>query len=284
MKKQILVPVDLSDLSRIGVETAIHISKKIDAEVNLLHIIEEEKPEGISVTADTELNHKAQSERERFIVQLIKKRQADLENYLRTIDLKGLTVKTLMEVGDFTDCMTIATKENDIDMIVMGTTGEESVSEFFSGNHAEQTSRETGIPVLSVKSSDNFKEHGSIGFIINLNKPNEELVKMVRNLTNLTKLDLVIFHSKDDDDPSNKVLLSDLEQICGKYGLSPKRIIIMDTNEDFIDEVQAAISDFNVKIIAKSVKKQSGLSRLFLEDVTEELINDFSEASLIITR
>lgn len=38
------------------------------------------------------------------------------------------------------------------DLIVIGTTGEESIQEFFSGNHTEQLIEHVDVPVLSLKS------------------------------------------------------------------------------------------------------------------------------------
>ncbi len=284
MKKQILVPIDLSKYSKDAIESAIQIAKKIDAELSILHVIEEEKPFGINTTADISISQSAQKEHNRYIIELMKKKQHDLNDFLKSYEADHIKIKTFIEVGDYVDRLKTIASENNIDLIIIGTSGETSVTELYKGNHAEQTTRNLSVPVLSVKQYQNFDAVKTIGFLVNLENPNKRLISLINNLNKIMKLELVILHKKELEFVENSELIVHLRLLAREYSMNPKAIFIMDGEGNFSEELQNAVDKYQVDIIAKTVEQKSAFARLFFEDHTRELINDFNESALLMSK
>lgn len=283
MKKQILVPIDLSDYSKAGLESAIKIAKSINAELNVLHVIEEEKPVGINTTADITMSQNVQAERNRYIIELMQRKQKQLINFLQPYQKDSLELKTFIEVGDYTDSLQTIVSENDVDLIVMGTSGETSLTELYSGNHAEQTTREISVPVLSITPDQGIDKFNTVGFLVDLENPNQQLISLIKSVCKVMNLDLVILHKKEIEFLDNSELIIHLRLLAREYGLSAKAIVIMNENGNFVDDIKEAISKHGIDILAKTVEKQSAIARLFFENITDELINEINEPVLLMS-
>ncbi len=60
----------------------------------------------------------------------------------------------------------------DIDLVVMGTSGEENAAEAFTGNHTEQVIKISKCPVLSVRDGFQIKDFNKIVLAVNVIKDN----------------------------------------------------------------------------------------------------------------
>lgn len=284
MKKQILVPIDLSENSKAGLSAAIKIAEKSDAVINLMHIIEEESPVYINTTADMTLSHEVKNERNRYLAELTRKKHNELSKFLKPYNPKNLELKNYIAVGSYTECMRDMVNQHNIGFIVMSTSGETSVTEFISGGYTEKTVREAPVPVLSIKHESNLEKIDTLGFLIDLDQPNEKLIELINSLTDVLQTELILLHMKELEFLKDNELIVHLRLLAREYGLKPKVIQVINSNYDKLYDLRELIEKHNIDILAKTVDKQSAIARLFLRNNSEELIKEIEKPTLLMAR
>ena len=102
-RRKILVPIDFTDISTIGLNMAIDIAMHIDADIDLLHIIQDHSPVGFQTDADLQANERQESEHEHFMIELIKKRKHELNALVDKHSSLSVEIKPFIELGGFSD-------------------------------------------------------------------------------------------------------------------------------------------------------------------------------------
>ena len=139
--KKILVPVDFSEHSEYALEVAATLAKKQNADIVLLHML------GLSEAVFTKDDSQEFMEAQ-FYMKLAKKR---FNEFLNKSYLKGIKVtETVQNYKIFSEINEVA-KEQDIDLIVMGSHGTGGLSQIFVGSNTEKVVRTSDVPVLVIK-------------------------------------------------------------------------------------------------------------------------------------
>lgn len=139
---KILVPIDFSEHSEYALETAAILAKKNNAEILALHMLEMSN----NILNDPS-NEELQLQSIFFLKLADKKFQEFLErDYLSDIKVTPVIkhFKVFREVND-------VAKEQNADLIVMGSHGSSGLAEIFVGSNTEKVVRHSTIPVLIVK-------------------------------------------------------------------------------------------------------------------------------------
>lgn len=149
--KRIIVPTDFSKLSEQALGFAIQLATPLKAKVDLIHF--EEVPLG-----DTSLHLAGEaggsqgvSEDALFSAQLFRANNQKLLTLSQKYSTDNVEVTGMQLGGGFLKGMEHYVENHGADLVVIGSTGEESLQEFFSGNHTEQLIEHLNIPVLSIQ-------------------------------------------------------------------------------------------------------------------------------------
>lgn len=139
--KRLLVPTDFSKQAENALKVAAQIAKKHNSEILLLHTIE------LPVQLANASSRSGPPE-QLFYMRLTDQRFDDFrdKDYL-----EGLTVHQLVGQGEIYEDIETACKNNDIDLIVMGSTGASGFKEMFVGSNTEKVVRTSSTPVLVIK-------------------------------------------------------------------------------------------------------------------------------------
>lgn len=140
--KKILVPVDFSTPSENALKVAADLAKKNDSELYILHVIE--LAESLFGTEQFNVN----DEQIIFFMKMAKKR---FDKFLEKDYLKDIRVKDYVEPGSTAIAIRETVSKNDIDMIVMGSSGVSGIEEIVIGSNTEKVVRYSEVPVLVVK-------------------------------------------------------------------------------------------------------------------------------------
>lgn len=138
--RNLLLPVDFSEPSLKATEYALSLAGRFRATLHLLHVIEDPVvylPMFESYPVPT---------REQFETYA----QDRLENWIAAEDSEGLKLELQWVHGKPFIEITKYAKENNIDLIVMGTHGRGAVSHLLLGSVAEKIVRKSPCPVLTV--------------------------------------------------------------------------------------------------------------------------------------
>lgn len=144
---KVLCPIDFSDSSSRALNNAILLSKKLDATLYVMNVYESEHPyEYLDIHyLETEI------EKERKI------NEKEFKEYLKAINFREVPYKHILTNGFPEVEILRAIKENNIDLLMMGTTGKSGLSKFFMGSVTEKVTREVPCSFITSKSKNLIK-------------------------------------------------------------------------------------------------------------------------------
>ena len=145
MYKKILVPIDGSATSKLGLDEAIRLAKHHKARVRLIHVVDvfivTPTLEGGRYVDDLQKSFRADGSR------LLKKAESLVRSH-------GLAVDSMMfeiVAGRAAEIIVAHAKKWRADIIVIGTHGRRGVSRLVMGSDAEEVIRTSPVPVLLVR-------------------------------------------------------------------------------------------------------------------------------------
>ncbi|MCH7987587.1 MAG: universal stress protein [Planctomycetes bacterium] len=145
--KRILLPTDFSDNSKIASNYACALTEQFGSELHLLHVVQDlvaMVPEpGLAFPPPGDYMGEMQASAEKALDQLLDPEWT-----------KGKTiVKSTRQGPPFLEIIRYA-RENDIDLIVLGTHGRSGLAHALLGSVAEKIVRKAPCPVLTVRPDD----------------------------------------------------------------------------------------------------------------------------------
>lgn len=157
MYKKILVPIDGSPTSRLGLGEAIKLAKDQGAKLRLFHLVDEyiavSGPEGMAFTNTDDLLECLRQNGRRII--------ENAEALARRGGIKAESVMLESFGGRAADFIIEQANKWKADLIVLGTHGRRGVKRLVMGSDAEQVIRMTRVPVLLVRSKTNIRASGN---------------------------------------------------------------------------------------------------------------------------
>jgi len=147
--RQILVPVDFSEPSRVAFEYAADMARPLAASVDVIHVWE--APSFVPLGSALEAGEWNPS-----LVELVKKNaEKALDEFVSAAAKRGLAVRTShAEPGSPALAIAEAAKAGRYDLIVMGTHGRTGLSRTLIGSVAERVVRHAPCPVLTVRTHE----------------------------------------------------------------------------------------------------------------------------------
>lgn len=139
---KILVPIDFSDISNNAINTAIAIAKRHQATLFLLHIIP------VNAFSQSYMLHGTAFNYEGLINDDTISNVQKLRDKL--IAEHKINIIASTQIGDIPTSVNQYAKENQIDLVVMGTHGASGWKEFFIGSNAMAVIKECELPVLTI--------------------------------------------------------------------------------------------------------------------------------------
>ena len=144
--KRILVPTDFSDQAENALKVAAQIANKYGSEIYLLHMLElpMHTVDAVS-TSSTDVIPEAV-----FFMKAAHERFEDLisRDYLQGINV----IETVnSNYNKAYEGIIAGSKENNVDMIIMGSDGSTGLEEFLVGSNTEKVVRNSNVPVLVIK-------------------------------------------------------------------------------------------------------------------------------------
>tara|TARA_B100000949_G_scaffold235604_1_gene260349 strand:- start:16081 stop:16962 length:882 start_codon:yes stop_codon:yes gene_type:complete len=139
--KKILVPVDFSAYSEYALEVAAILAKQHGAGIVLLHMI------GMSdsILANSEIAEEAEA---KYFLKLAKEK---IKEFTERQYLQNVAVSTIIQnYKDFGEVNQVA-KEQNCDLVVMGSHGTSGFSDLFVGSNTEKVVRSSELPVIVIK-------------------------------------------------------------------------------------------------------------------------------------
>jgi nucleotide-binding universal stress UspA family protein len=169
----ILVPTDLSDLSKVALQYAIKIANKLEGNVTLLHVINIIQPTRASMrlrlnALENELLEMATEDLDAFE-----------EEVTRNAKLTHPVVKKIVKGTSFNDTVKKEAKRLRSGLIVMGTRGASGLKKYVMGSNTASVIEVSHIPVLAVPELGAFKQFGNVVYASDLKHIEKELNTLI---------------------------------------------------------------------------------------------------------
>lgn len=128
----VLCPIDLSEESILALDNAIHLCRRFESKLNILHVVKGIDKEYTELGADISIEQ----------AEIVKTSKLEFDELIKDTDLSGITWDKEVRLGDPVDVILDVIKEKNVDLLIMGSTGKGAIKRLFLGSIAERVSRE----------------------------------------------------------------------------------------------------------------------------------------------
>ena len=176
--KKILVPTDFSKPAMIATEVATDIARRANAELTLLHVVEEAV--GNSLNVEGQVSAESNWEEKIFTMKLIEKAKKQMAKLIDDSKFDGIRVKQELRIGSPYHGMNTIITERKFDLIVMGTAGRSDLEQMIIGSNTEKVVRKSHCPVLTVHNKPAGKDFKNIVYATSMDKDEEVFSRVIR--------------------------------------------------------------------------------------------------------
>jgi nucleotide-binding universal stress UspA family protein len=268
--KKILVPTDFSKTSIIALETAFEIAKKANADVYVLHVVEEATPDSYLISGEWQ---KDNWDDRLFTFKLLEKAKKQLEKLVQEPRFSAVKLVGELRLGNPFHGMNAIIAEQKVDLVVMGTRGQTNLESMVIGTNTERIVRHSRCPVLTVHKKPASTDFKNIVYATTMSKEEEvfsRIVKRTQQIYNST-IHLVRINTPGDFQRDNVV-----KDYMGKFAksLQLKNFTINvynDLNEEegilyFADSIDA-------DLIAMATHGRTGFAHVLAGSIAEDVVN-----------
>lgn len=275
MEKQkinrILIPVDFSETGLLALEHGAFMARLFKADLYLLYVIElTESP--YSLEASVMLGGADYNEIE-------KRATAQLNELAKNIRLQqGLNVIPLINRSRVISGINEAAKNNNIDIIVMGTHGAKGFDEYFIGSNAHKAVTISTCPVITIQK--HAKKIGFTNIVLPIDNSlhSRQKVDTVINLglnygAKIHILGLINSNEIGDENKFN-IKIDSVEEAVKESGLSYVRKVIKGNNLALSAMEYSKLVEADLIVIMTD--HESNLTGMFLGGLSKQIINHSS--------
>lgn len=280
--RNILIPIDFTEKAMIGLSSGLKIARDINADITLFHALPKAEPENFRPSADMQSRDEDAKEYDHFMAELIAKRKAKLQEIIKNNSNEQNKLKAIVKIGKFEDALEEYITETKIDLIVMGTSGETTFNEWFSGNHAAITMRTSKVPVLVVKEESWVSKNGKILLMVDLKSYKEKTVKSIRDFSNMMGMKVIITHIMQNKDIIESDIQGKLEDFAKEHKFDNYSIEVFSKGKKS-DLINAFRKKHDIDMVASISEGDSGLVRLFFGSDTEKMLNEINMPFMAIS-
>lgn len=274
--KKILVPTDFSEQADFALDLARQIALKSDAEIILLNVLD--VPGGAAFAGGSGFDVMgapgyADQMDNVYVVQLHDQSKKRLEEITGDNRFQNIKISYKLQMGSPYTHISEEIAENNVNLVVMGTTGASGVEEFLIGSNTEKVVRLAKCPVLTVKEEVNADKIKDIVFASNFI---EEQKNVVDELLKLQKLFDAKLHLVKVNTPSNfestRKLNREIGDFAQRYHLANYQIHIY-SHELEEEGIIYFSDDIKADMIALATHGRTGIMHLLSGSIAEDVVN-----------
>lgn len=271
--KKILVPTDLTDIAELGLKLAVEIAKRCDASISLVNFTRH--PLGKTFTSTGEVDLKADEEETIFTLELLQSKKEHLEGLAVKYASTNIPIEFAVIDDKFRTGLDAYLSQENIDLVVMGTSGEETVKEAFIGNHTQQVIRISPCPVLSVRDGFSIDDFANIVAAVEVITDNQvaQGLAALKNIAECFDSNIHLVHVRDRVKDGNLILNEYFTKMATIAGLQKFSVIILDA-DDPSEGVVSYAESIHAGLIAVLKNAPDGIFRIFSNRFSNRLIKE----------
>lgn len=263
--KRILVPIDFSEQAEHAMKTAAQIARNSGGKIFLLHMLN--LP---SNTDDMDPHGDASSPAKVLYLEKIHER---FEEFMQEDYLEGLDVKEEVRFHKTFSGIINYSHELNCDLIIMGSHGATGLKEMFIGSNTEKVVRNSDIPVLVVKKGIEIQQFKKIVFASDFT--DEVIPSFSRFLSFAEKfnaeVDLLFVNTVHNFEPTRDTKPR-MEDFVKQFKM-PKYTMTIYNDTSVERGILNFSKEINADIIALNTHQRKGISSMFNDNISEDLVN-----------
>lgn len=265
--KNILVPYDFSPRAMEAFTMAIDIAAKARGEVFLLHVLSIPTQTTTSFVGDPFFFDA------KLAVEIQEEAQRELDRVKHYKGSADLLVHTKVVFGQLVSTITAFIHSNNIDLVIMGTSGASGIAEIFIGSNTEKIVRFSPVPVLAVRETVAVHNIKNILYPSTLHLIQSNFIKELKKLQEFFQATLHVLHVNTPtqfktDQEANKALT----EFSKHYNLRNCQLHFRNYRHEDAGIIDFAYA-FKMDIIAMPTHARKGLAHIFNASVTESVVN-----------
>lgn len=257
--KNILIPTDFSQEADRAFNIALQLARKFNAKLHLLHAVE--LPRDWKYFLENDITDKTAQLKDKLLT---------LQKTAEDEDLKATTFLGYESVRDEVN---VYSRENNIDLIVVGSKGASGVKELLIGSNTEQIIRRAKCPVLVVKEDILLEQINKILFPTDLSpaqKPVAEVVKLWADKLN-AKVCIVKLNTHYKWVDSHK-FIEEIESFANEYQIKDFEARTYDA-EYIEDGIIESSRQVKANLIIMGTHHRTGIAHIIAGSVAEDVAN-----------
>ncbi len=273
MNTSILVPIDFTHTSEIGLKTALFLARRINAKVHLIHVIEDD---------DIKMKlFKSKEEKEKGISEMISKAKLQLDSLEDEYEENSdIDIVTHTSIGELEEGISVFLEKNKMDFIVMGTEGDSDLSELLSGNNTFQVIRSSNLPVLAVKETLDITKCSKLLLMADDDGYDDKSIDMIKKFAHNFGSKILVAHILDKKDDINMIKAS-LRNLMSHHRLHEFQPFLIGKGQKYTC-LNKLIEEEKIDYISAITSAREGIEKLFFGSETEELLEEISVPLLAI--
>jgi nucleotide-binding universal stress UspA family protein len=269
--KKILVPTDFSDVSIKALEVAFEIAKKSNADVYVLHVVEEAGHDSYTVDGEWQQDN---FQDKLFTFKLLEKAKAQLQQLVQEPRFNAVKLIGELRLGNTFHGMNAIVIEHKVDLIVMGAHGKTKLESALIGSNTEKIVRHSHCPILTVHGKPASTDFKNIVYATTMSKDEEVFSRVVRRTQELFNSTV---HLVRINTPGNFQRDSVVKDQMNKFAssLQLRNFTINVYNEFHVEEGILHFADsINADLIAMATHGRTGFAHVLAGSIAEDVVKE----------
>ncbi len=261
MISNILVPTDFSDVAHNALHYALKCAQKANAKVSILHVTHIPV---VDASFPAELY-------QTFMTEIVETTKVNFEKLEKSYLINsGIKYETFSEMGFVNDEVKDFAEKNNIDLIIMGTTGTSSIQEVLVGSNASSIVAKSQIPVLVIPPSSTYHELKHIVYSSDYNEPEFPAVSRLIYFAELYDANISVLHVKNEAD--NFFDSANNFFVRNKHNISYEKIKMVKLPEgDVMDKINEFIVNEHADMLVMAKHNRSFFDRIFHRSLSKHM-------------
>ncbi|MFA6260877.1 MAG: universal stress protein [Bacteroidia bacterium] len=261
MINRILVPTDFSDVAKNALDFALDLCHKTNAEIHLLHV----NPVPVA-----DINF-PQETYQLYLSEMKDYAEKELNALVeKQVKPSGIKYGTHTHIGFVNDEVIQFIQGNQIDLIVMGTTGASGLQELLIGSNTASIVGRSPVPVFVIPPSARHLNFKHVLYASDYSEPEFPAVSRLVYFAELYNAKITVIHAKTESDryfnSENNFFVKNRDQIK-----SEQITIEAVSNPDITDAVNEYIDYKGVDMVVMAKHNRSWFDRIFHRSMSKRM-------------
>lgn len=264
--KMILVPCDFSEPAQEAYKFALSLAKLSKGEIIVLKAID------IPIMYESAFGVQPYLLDTRLLLELEENAKSNFEKLKAKFGSTDAVTFTIAR-GPVALSIREFVKDNNIDLVVMGTHGSEGLKEYLIGSNTEKIVRTSNVPVFAVRKAPAIESIKNIVFPTTLNFDHPEFVSKLKSLQNFFNATMhVLFINTPVDFRTDRDIKIAMEEFGKHFNLS--KYTLNQRNDAYeMDGILSFAEEIKADMIVMATHGRRGLFHLLTGSIAEDVVN-----------